>query len=246
LKSSLFELFLSYVVLHHQTSSSPHLAGTSYCCAAISLFSRPAHLLTAPQYLCLAGASSSLRRHLFSWLAHCHAALSYLAGVAVRPYHILAGASNRCATIACLGWRIRSPILAGASHRRANLSYFSRRIQSLRHYCLSWLAHPIAYFGRRISLPQHHCLSWLAHPIAYLGRRTPSSRRHPLSWLVHPLAAPPFLSLPAYYCCTTIAYRLSWLVHPIALPPYRIFVGISHPVPPILSWRRIPSPRHNL
>jgi hypothetical protein len=78
-------------------SSSPHLAGASYCCAAISLFSWPAHLLAAPQYLCLAGASSSPHRHLFSWLAH---------PIAMPTYHILDGASNCRATIAYLGWHI--------------------------------------------------------------------------------------------------------------------------------------------
>ncbi len=187
--------------LHHRTSSTPCLAGASYCHAAISLFSRPVHLLAAPQYLCLAGASHRLaalsylewhipsratissagrripiavppyhilagivpRRPIIFWPAHPIATppLPILAGasdclfwqahpIATPTYHIWAGASNRCATIAYLGWCIRSPISAGASHRCANLSYFGRRIQSPCHHCLSQLAHPIAYFGWRI------------------------------------------------------------------------------------------------
>jgi hypothetical protein len=52
----------------------------------------------------------SPRRPIIFWPAHCRTALSYLAGVAAPLYHISAGASNRRATIAYLGWRIPSPI----------------------------------------------------------------------------------------------------------------------------------------
>jgi hypothetical protein len=53
-----------------------------------------------------------------------------LAGVAAPPYHISAGASNRRATIAYLGWRIPLPISAGASNRRATIAYLGWRIRS--------------------------------------------------------------------------------------------------------------------
>jgi hypothetical protein len=110
------------------------------------------HLIAALPSLHLARASPLLRRHLFSWPAHPHrcTALSYLAGVAVPPYHILADASNRRASIAYLGWHIRSPILAGASRCRAALSYFGRRIAVPPYLILAGASNrraSIAYLG---------------------------------------------------------------------------------------------------
>ncbi len=134
---------MSYVVLHHQTSSSPCLASASYCCAAISSFSRPAHLLTTLQYLCLAGTSSLPCRHL-SWLAHphCRAALSYFCRCiqSPRPH--------------CLSW-LAHPI-----------AYFGQCIPLPRQTIIFQPAHPIAAPPLPILAGASHRLFWPVHPIA--------------------------------------------------------------------------------
>ncbi len=176
----------------------PCLAGASYCCTAISSFSRPGHLLAVPQYHSLAGASSSPRRHLFSWPAHphhraalsyfgwhCHADISYFGQrillpcrpIIFRPAHPIAAPPL--------------PILAGTSD------------------CLFWPAHPIAAppYHIWLALPCRPIIFWLVHPIAVPPLPILAGASDCLFWPAHPIAAPTYYILAgASNRRTTIAY----------------------------------------
>ena len=127
------------------------------------------HSITAPPFLCSAGAFnrriSSPRRILFVWPAH---------PIVVLPRPILAGASPRRATIAYIGWRIPSPILAGASPRCATIAYLGWRIPSPILAGASPCRATIAYIGYRIPSPILAGASPRHATIDYLGWRTPS------------------------------------------------------------------------
>ena len=139
----------------------------------------------------------------------------------------MAGASPRCATIACLGWHIPMPIfrrrIPSPHHHRS----FGQRIHSQRRPCFRpvylfaappscfWLAHSFAtlpllsagVFIRRAALllPAG---AFIRHAALAFGRRIYSPRPSPFFRRRIPS--------PCQH------HRLSWSVHPIAALPYRI------------------------
>jgi len=204
----------------------------SSCC---NFFSRPAHLIAAPQSLrCNLFVCRHIRRKTTDLV------LVHLAGAFptepspiwccfIWPAH--SPPSRHRFGVVSLGRRIprrfglfvsrrirRQPTdlvllhLAGASHRCTTIAHFGRRIPSLRHLCLSRLAHPIAHFlpAHPLAMPPSLFLAG-ASPrratIAYLGWRIPSPCLHRLSRSAHPIAAPPYrISAGESHCRTSIAY----------------------------------------
>jgi hypothetical protein len=124
----------------------------------------PAHSISAPPFLCLAGASHPAPHPL-----------SFGRRIRRRSTDLVlfrfAGAFAADPPIWCC-------CSAGASHRRAAISSFAGAFAADPPIwcCSIWPAHSppsrhrlvLSHFGRRIPSPRHHCLSRLAHPIAYL------------------------------------------------------------------------------
>ena len=188
----------------------------------------PAHSITAPPFLCSAGAFH--HRAAVSLLGRCIP--SPRLGLFVRPANLIAaphslcqaGASHRRATISSFAGAFAAnppmwccPILAGASPRRATIAYLGWRTPSLFLAGASPRHATITYIGWRIpspcTLPFFAGASPRRATIPIFRRRIPSPCHHHSFWPLHPLAVPP---LPTR------------LAHPIAMPPLPISAGASH------------------